>query len=75
MSQQRPHDVGGLLTIGQDSHDCIEEDLKFVDTPLLAWEQQCHALFVVLASRGVLGTDSLRRAIEALSPEQYETIL
>lgn len=39
---------------------------------LLAWEQQCHSLFAVLAARNVIGTDELRRVIEALTPEQYE---
>jgi nitrile hydratase len=39
---------------------------------LLAWEQQCHSLFAVLASKKVVGTDELRRAIESLTPDQYE---
>lgn len=58
------HDVGGTELLSQ---------MEFPDKPLLAWEQQCHALFVVLASRGILGTDALRRAIEGLTQEQYES--
>jgi nitrile hydratase subunit alpha len=67
LHQRSIHDIGGSLISKND----IQKDLKFEDQPLLAWEQQCHALFVVLASRGILGTDELRRAIEALAPDQY----
>jgi len=38
---------------------------------LQAWEQECHALFAVLASKGFFKTDQLRRTIEALTPQQY----
>ena len=61
------HDVGGKVI------NTEEQIMNFQDTPLLAWEQQCHALFVVLATQGILGTDALRRAIEYLTPEQYES--
>ena len=40
---------------------------------LLAWEQQCHSLFALLASKQILSTDGLRRSIEALTPDQYKT--
>jgi hypothetical protein len=40
---------------------------------LLAWEQQCHSLFALLASKNIITTDELRRAIEGLTPEQYTT--
>ena len=40
---------------------------------LLAWEQQCHSLFALLASKKFLSTDGLRRSIEALTPDQYKT--
>jgi Nitrile hydratase beta subunit len=66
-NQRLNHDLGGSLINEND----IQNDLQFEDQPLLAWEQQCHALFVALASRGILGTDELRRAIEALAPDQY----
>lgn len=59
-----PHDIGGNQSNFGPIPDA--EDLQ-------AWEQQCHALFAVLASKRVLGTDGLRRAIEALTPAQYES--
>jgi len=40
---------------------------------LLAWEQQCHSLFAVLASKQIVSTDELRRAIESLTPTQYKS--
>jgi nitrile hydratase len=59
-----PHDIGGHP--GNYGH--IEPDKS-----LLFWEQQCHSLFVVLATKKIVGTDELRRAIEALTPNQYES--
>lgn len=59
------HDIGG----NQSNFGPIPVDIE----DLQAWEQQCHALFAVLASKRVLGTDGLRRAIEALTPAQYES--
>jgi hypothetical protein len=38
---------------------------------LLQWEQQCHSLFAVLASKGILKTDQLRYTIEGLTTSQY----
>lgn len=59
-----PHDIGGSRA-----------NFGPIDRPsnetLLAWEQQCHALFAVLGSKQILNTDELRRAIESLTPAQY----
>jgi nitrile hydratase len=69
-SQQQylPHDIGGninyfgkILPYGDD-----------VDN-LQQWEQQCHALFAILAQKKYVKTDQLRRSIEALTPDQYST--
>jgi len=60
------HDIGG----DESAYGPIPGAKQVKD--LMAWEQQCHSLFVVLASKKILGTDELRRAIEALTPEQYE---
>lgn len=58
------HDLGGQL----DSFGPIPPLQE-----LLAWEQQCHSLFAVLASKQIVSTDELRRAIESLTPDQYIT--
>lgn len=58
-----PHDLGGdRASFGAIQTDAID---------LQPWEQQCHSLFAVLATKGHLGTDQLRRAIEDLTPAQY----
>lgn len=40
---------------------------------MLDWEIQCHSLFAVLAIKGVVSTEGLRRSIENLNPRQYES--
>ena len=58
-----PHDLGGSPQIlGSVPVGAIE---------LEVWERECHALFAVLASKGFVGTDELRRSIENLTPLQY----
>jgi nitrile hydratase len=37
------------------------------------WEQQCHALFAILAQKKFLKTDQLRRSVEDLTPVQYSS--
>jgi hypothetical protein len=63
-----PHDLGGSKERENTGSIPIHnnEDLQ-------AWEHQCHALFAVLASKGIFKTDQLRRAVENLTPKQYET--
>lgn len=61
-----PHDIGGdLHSYGSVAAPDAE--------PLECWEQECHSTFAVLASKQILGTDELRRSIEALTPEQYDS--
>ena len=60
-----PHDLGGRLSAFGPIPDTTQD--------LLAWEQQCHSLFAVLASKSIISTDGLRRAIESLAPEQYDS--
>lgn len=45
------------------------------DEPLSHWEKSIHSLLIALASRPqpLLSTDELRRAVEALETEAYET--
>jgi nitrile hydratase subunit alpha len=65
-TQQLPHDIGGQ----QDLFGPISPSAG--DTSeLQLWEQQCHALFAVLATKKFFKTDELRRSIEDLTPEQY----
>lgn len=60
-----PHDLGGdLASFGPiDPHNAPDD--------VQAWEQQCHSLFVVLATKKFVTTDALRATIEALTPQQY----
>ena len=67
-----PHDVGGDFA----SYGPIllsEENAPNHHDDLQAWEQQCHALFVVLTTKKIVTTDALRATIEALTPQQYNT--
>lgn len=38
------------------------------------WERRVDAVHQVLGAQGVRTTDEMRRAIESLPPEQYETL-
>lgn len=64
ISTSLTHDLGGRLEAFGPIPPVQE---------LLAWEQQCHSFFAVLASKHVVSTDELRRSIESLTPTQYET--
>ncbi|MCH8063024.1 MAG: nitrile hydratase subunit beta [Chloroflexi bacterium] len=59
------HDRGGWPTDGpidRSEHEYLD------------WERKTHALVEVLREQGVIYTDELRRGIESLPPEQYETL-
>ena len=60
------HDVGG-----QDAGavDRAEHDAAF-------WEKEVDAIQVLLSdeARGIVGVDELRRGIESLGPEAYDTL-
>ena len=59
------HDRGGWPTdnpIDRSEHEYLD------------WERKTHAMVEVLREQGVIYTDELRRGIESLPPEQYETL-
>jgi hypothetical protein len=58
------HDMGGLPAgpVERKEHDYA------------LWEKRVDALMVLLAERGLLRVDELRRNIEALAPQAYETM-
>ncbi|KAJ1457720.1 nitrile hydratase [Pelagophyceae sp. CCMP2097] len=60
------HDVGGLPSLQAPPIDTTLSNVS-------GWEAECHALFAVLARQGRVSTDGLRRAVEGLAPQQYET--
>ena len=61
----RPHDRGGWPT---------DEPIDRAEHPHADWELRVHALHQVLGRKGVRRTDELRRAIESLEPELYESL-
>lgn len=63
-----PHDVGGDPSLS--SRPVPPRAIEDPDG-LLDWEVRCHSLFAVLAVKGLVSTDGLRRSIEALTPSQY----
>ncbi len=61
----RAHDRGGWPTdepIDQTPHESMD------------WEIRVDALHSVLGEKGLRRTDELRRAIESLPPQQYESM-
>ncbi|MCI0637737.1 MAG: nitrile hydratase subunit beta, partial [Gemmataceae bacterium] len=58
------HDMGGLPAgpIDQSEH-------KYEP-----WEKRTHAMLSLLARRGVMTVDELRRGIEALGAEEYDRL-
>ena len=61
-----PHDIGGDTSLFGSLSSTIQNPDKLLD-----WEIQCHSLFAVLAIKGAVTTDGLRRSIESLTPKQY----
>ncbi len=61
----RPHDRGGWPN--KDPIDRTEHQME-------EWERRVDSLNSVLGERGLKNTDQLRRAIEGLSLEQYESL-
>ena len=61
----RVHDRGGWPT---------DEPIDRSDHQLMDWERRMDALHAVLGAKGLRTTDEMRRAIESLEPELYESI-
>ncbi len=61
----RVHDRGGWPT--QEPIDRTEHRME-------EWERRVDALNSVLGEKGLKNTDQLRRAIESLTKEQYESL-
>jgi hypothetical protein len=59
------HDRGGRPT---------SQPIDKADHQLSDWERRTDAIVQVLGRKDVLRTDELRRAIEALPQERYETL-
>ena len=59
------HDMGG-----RPNEDPIEQDEHI----LMDWERRIDSIRGVLGEKGYLGVDELRRAIEGLTPERYESL-
>lgn len=61
----RVHDRGGWPT---------QEPIDRSEHQLMDWERRMDALHAVLGAKGLRSTDEMRRAIESLPPEQYESM-
>ena len=61
---RRWHDMGGdpAGKIDHDQHD------------FALWEKRVDALMVLASAKGLMNTDSLRRVLEDMGPEAYETM-
>ena len=59
------HDMGG-----RPNDDPIEQD----EHVLMDWERRIDSIRGVLGDKGLLGVDELRRAIEGLTPERYQSL-
>ena len=59
------HDMGG-----RPNEDPIDQG----EHVLMDWERRIDSIRGVLGDKGLLGVDELRRAIEGLTPERYESL-
>ena len=61
----KAHDRGGWPT---------DEPIDQSDHEVMDWERQTHALAGVLREKRLINTDEMRRGIESIPPEQYESL-
>ena len=61
----KPHDRGGWPT---------NEPIDQTEHQLSDWEKQTHALSTVLGEKDLKLTDEMRRSIESLPMEEYESL-
>ena len=59
------HDMGGQPT---------DEPISHEGHTLMDWERRTHALVGVLREKRLINTDELRRGIEAIPAEDYESL-
>ena len=59
------HDMGG-----RPNGDPIDQS----EHVLMDWERRIDSIRGVLGDKGLVGVDELRRAIEGLPPERYESL-
>ena len=59
------HDRGGWST---------DEPIDQSEHPKADWELQTHGLLVLLMEKGLINSDELRRCIELLPLDQYESL-
>ena len=59
------HDRGGWPT---------DEPIDQSEHQLMDWERRIDALHIVLGGKGIRRTDEMRRAVESLEPEQYQSL-
>jgi len=59
------HDRGGWPT---------DEPIDQSEHNLMDWERRLDALHQVLGQKGLRSTDEMRRAIESLEPDRYESL-
>ena len=62
---RKPHDRGGWPT---------DEPIDQSEHPWMDWERRTQALARVLGGKGLVVTDELRRGIESIPWEQYESL-
>ena len=61
----RPHDRGGWPA---------QEAINRSEHQLTDWERKTDALGSILAEKGMISVDEMRRAIEDIPPKDYESI-
>lgn len=61
---KRWHDMGGDPA----------GDMDFEGHDFALWEKRVDALMVLASSKGLMNTDSLRRVIEDMGPQAFETM-
>ena len=59
------HDMGG-----RPNNDPIDQS----EHVLMDWERRIDSIRGVLGDKGLVGVDELRRAIEGLPPERYQSL-
>ena len=78
---QNANDIGGVLAdqhaINAPSADAEDEPLATIieksEKPYQFWEYQCHALWLLLVSKGLAKAGAIRRAIEQLPHDAFQS--